>query len=268
MRFLIFGDVMGRAGREALRAVLPKLRTEFSPDSVIINAENAAHGVGISPTSLDELMKLQPDVLTLGDHSWDNAQGVPLLDDNRFPLVRPANYPPNVSGKGYRVFTSGAWRIAVINLQGQVFMKNQPLNPFYYLDELLEKSDIKAAHIKLVDFHAEATSEKRGFGFYADGRISAVWGTHTHVPTADAQILPKGTGYISDLGMNGALHSIIGVEPAGPLKGFLQQMPFKRTPAENPPFEVNGLFLDIDPTTGKTVNIEHIRRILEGGESA
>lgn len=268
MKFLIFGDVSGRAGRQGLRQAVQKIRQEFQIDSVIINGENAAHGIGISPAVLPDLLAVKPDAITLGDHAWDNAQGVPLLDDHTLPLVRPANYPPGVPGRGYYLFNNGAWRVAVINLQGQVFMKNQPDNPFHALDRLLDQADIKEANIILVDFHAEATSEKRAFGWYADGRVSAVWGTHTHVPTADAQILPGGTGYITDVGMNGAYDSIIGVEKTGPLKGFLQQTPFKFQPAEEGPFEINALFLEIDPQTRKTLHIEHIRRIFKGGESA
>jgi len=270
MKFLIFGDVVGRVGRRAVTTVLPTLRREFQPDSVIVNAENSAHGNGISPAILPDLLAWQADALTLGDHAWDNRAGLELLEDKKLPFVRPANYPSGVPGRGYTIFTKGAWQIAVINLQGQVFMKNQPANPFLAIDELLKQADIKQAHIKLIDFHTEASSEKRAFGLYVDGRVSAVWGTHTHVPTADAEILPNGTGYISDVGMNGAAHSVIGFDPAGPLKGFTQQIPFKRETPEDGPADVNAVLIEVDPTSGLATHIEHIRRRtnLKGGETS
>lgn len=262
MKFLIFGDVVGQLGREAITKTLPQLRQEYEPDSVIINVENAAHGSGISPAVMNEMKQWQADVYTTGDHAWDNLAGHTLLEDPKLPLIRPANYPAGVLGRGYHIFQSGAWSIAVINLQGQVFMKNDPLNPFLYLDELLKDSAVANAHIKLIDFHAEATSEKRAFGWYADGRISAVWGTHTHVPTADSHILPQGTGYISDVGMNGGHHSILGFDNKAPLKRFLQQIPAKLSPADSGPLEVNALQLEVDPTTGKTTHIAFIRKIV------
>lgn len=262
MRFLIFGDVVGAVGRAALTHVLPQLREERQPDSVIINIENSAHGNGISPSTMPEILGWKADVYTTGDHAWDNHAGRGLLEDKKLAIIRPANYVDSVPGRGYHVYTNGAYRIAVINLQGQVFMKNHPANPFLMLDELLKQSDIAGAHIKLVDFHAEASSEKRGFGWHADGRVSAVWGTHTHIPTADAQILTNGTGYCSDVGMNGSLDSIIGFDKEAPLKVFKQQVSMKLSPADAGPYEVNALQIDIDPSTGKTTAIEHVRRIV------
>lgn len=266
MRFLVFGDVVGRPGRVGIGRALAELRAELEPDSVIINIENIAHGSGISPETVREATSWGADVYTTGDHAWDNSKGIPLLDDRSVPIIRPANYPPGVPGRGFHIFTVGAYSVAVINLQGQVFFRRHPLNPFFVLDELLARHDIQSASIVLVDFHAEATSEKRAFGLYADGRISAVWGTHTHVPTADAQVLPKGTGYLSDVGMNGALHSVIGVDPVGPLKTFLQQVPAGFDPPEaSGPYEVNALLLDIDPKTGHTTAIAHVRKIVNDG---
>lgn len=262
MKFLIFGDVVGRPGREAVTQALPELRKEYEPDHVIVNIENMAHGVGISPQTLEEAEEWKADAYTTGDHAWDNEQGIPLLDDPSLHIVRPANYPASVSGRGYVVFTSGDVRIAVINLQGQVFFRNSPSNPFHALDQILEQPEVKEASIKLLDFHAEATSEKRGMGWHADGRISAMWGTHTHVPTADAQILPHGTGYITDVGMNGSHHSVIGVDIAGPLKSFLTQTKVRKSFDSRGPREIGALFLDIDPISGRTTNIAHVRKIL------
>lgn len=262
MKFLIFGDVVGEPGRRAIDAVLPAWRAEHAPDSVIINIENIAHGAGISPTTVAHAMTWQANVYTTGDHAWDNKAGLPLLDDPKLPLVRPANYPAGVPGRGYHLFTQGAVTVAVINLQGQVFFKNHPASPFHTLDALLKQSDIAGATIKLVDFQAEATSEKRALGWHVDGRVSALWGTHTHVPTADAQILPNGTGYISDIGMNGNHHSVIGVDRATPVKMFLNQTPAKFSFDDVGPLEVGALLLDIDPATGQTTRIAHLRKIL------
>jgi metallophosphoesterase (TIGR00282 family) len=263
MKFLIFGDVVGEMGRQAVTVALPQLRAEYEPDAVIVNIENSAHGMGISPSVLQEMSAWKADVYTTGDHAWDNAAGLPLLDNPDLPLVRPANYPPGVPGRGYYILQRGAWQIAIINLQGQVFMKNDPLSPFWYIDDLLKQPAIAGANIRLVDFHAEVGSEKRGFGWHVDGRVSAMWGTHTHIPTADSQILPQGTGYCSDVGMNGGHHSIIGFERAEPLKRFRLQIPTKLLPAASGPLEVNALFLDIDPLSSKTTAIHHLHRILE-----
>lgn len=264
MKFLIFGDVVGTLGRKGISIALPELRKEFTPDAVIINVENISHGKGMSPDTMHEALTTW-DVLafTTGDHAWDNTQGVDMLTNPRIPITRPANYPAGVPGRGYVIVQNGAYQIAVINLQGGVFFKNQPDNPFLKLDEILEIPEVKRCAIKLLDFHAEATSEKRGMGWHSDGRISAMWGTHTHVPTADAQILPKGTAYISDVGMNGAFHSSLGMEKQAPLKQFLTQMRVKMEPPETGASEVNAVLIDIDPSTGKANSIAQIRRILQ-----
>jgi len=262
MRFLIFGDVFGRLGRDAINQILPQLREEHQPDSVIINIENIAHGKGISPDTVTEALKWQADVYTTGDHAWDNTVGLDSLNDKKIPIIRPANYPDGVPGRGYHIFTNGAWQVAVINLQGQVFFRNHPLNPFHYLDQLLEQPDIKKANIVLVDFHAEVTSESRGLGWHADGRVSAIWGTHTHVPTADAQIMPQGTGYITDVGMVGGYNSIIGTAKEAPLRMFLKQTRQSMEQPDDGPLEVNALLLDVDPKSGQTTDIALIRQIL------
>lgn len=263
MRFLIFGDVVGAPGRAALHAALAGLRTELQPDSIIINVENIAHGAGISPDTMREAQRWRADAYTTGDHAWDNKAGLPLLVDPALAILRPANYPAGVPGRGYHVYTCGAWRIGVINLQGQVFFKNDPLNPFHTLDDLLQEEALRQADAVLIDFHAEATSEARAFGWHADGRVAAVWGTHTHVPTGDAQILPGGTGYVTDVGMCGAHHSIIGGSLALKQR-FLTQLKMKFAVAEGGPLEVNALVLDVDPRSGRTTALTPVRRILPG----
>lgn len=262
MKFLIFGDVVGRPGRAAITRALPVLKAEYQPDSVVINIENIAHGAGISPKTVDEALTWQADVYTTGDHAWDNKQGVELLKNNDLPIIRPANYPAGVPGRGYHVFTKDGHKVAVINLQGQVFFRTHPASPFHVLDELLKQPAIAEADIVLVDFQAEATSEKRGLGWHVDGRLTAMWGTHTHVPTADAQIMPAGTGYITDIGMNGNYLSNIGVDRSGALQRFLTQLPRDFTFDETGPLEVGALFLEADPATKKTTRIELIRRLL------
>lgn len=262
MKFLIFGDVVGRIGREGLTQALPQLRAEHKPDALIVNVENISHGKGISPQSMADTLSWPAAVFTTGDHAWDNEAGLALLEDNPVPIIRPANYPAGVPGRGWITFSAGAYQVAVINLQGQVLFRNDPANPFHVLDDLLNEPLITASQIILVDFHAEATSEKRALGWHADGRISALWGTHTHVPTADAQILPKGTGYITDVGMCGALHSIIGQEPEGPMKVFRTQIKQKFEPPTSGPVEVNGLVIEVDPRNGKTTSIQSLRNII------
>ncbi len=264
MKFLIFGDVVSKPGREAVARALPMLREEYQPDHVIINIENiAANGMGVSQEGWAQARKWQADVYTTGDHAWDNKQGTELLTDPGNRIIRPANYPAGVPGRGWHVFTSGVYQVAIINLQGQVFFKNHPLNPFHALDDILKIPEIANAQIRLIDFQAEATSEKRALGWYADGKVSAMWGTHTHVPTADAQILPAGTGYITDIGMDGSYRSVIGVEPSGPLKRFLTQIKPDFIAQKDGPLEIGALFLEVDPASGKTTGIAQIRKILE-----
>ncbi len=261
MKFLIFGDVVGEPGREAIKRALPILKEEYDPEVVIVNVENIAHGKGISIAAMEEIHQWGVDVYTTGDHAWDNAQGIPLLDNPKWPIIRPANYPAGVPGRGYQIIQKGAWEVAVINLQGQVFFKNDPLNPFIYLDEILQKEDVKRCQIKLLDFHVEASSEARAMGWYADGRLSAVWGTHTHVPAADAQILPQGCGYVTSVGMNGSYLSVIGIDRSI-IRGFLTQIKQKPTIEEKGPLEVGALFLDVDPATGRATKLEIVRKIL------
>ncbi|MGH9857099.1 MAG: TIGR00282 family metallophosphoesterase [Acidobacteriota bacterium] len=261
MKILVFGDVVGRIGREGITSVLPKLRKQHGPDLVIANVENIAHGKGISPTAMQEAFRWKADVYTSGDHAWDNVKGLEILTDPSVPIVRPVNYPSRVPGRGWLTLRQGAWSVAVINMQGQVMFKNDPSNPFYALDEVLKEPDVAACQVKLLDFHAEATSEKRALGWYADGRLTALWGTHTHVPTADAQILPQGTGYITDVGMNGAYKSIIGQDITGPLTMFVTQLKHKFSPPTEGAVEINALLLTIDPSQGKTTDITLIREI-------
>ena len=253
MRLLFVGDVIGKPGRQAVARLLPELVDRRRVDYTVVNIENAAGGFGITPEVLDELQDLPIDCYTSGNHIWDKKAGLPLLDE-RANLLRPANYPSGNPGRGVHVGeTAAGIPVATLNLEGQVFMS--PLDsPFDEADTLLENLDGKVKVI-LVDFHAEATSEKQAMGYHLDGRVSAVVGTHTHVPTADARLLPSGTAFITDVGMTGPYESIIGFRSDRVLRRFRL-----RTPS---PFEVAkddvrlaAALIEIDQRSGRAQSIE------------
>jgi len=221
MRVLFIGDVVGRSGRSAIAAILPRLASQYDWDLCIANAENAAGGRGITPAIARELMAMGIDVLTMGNHTWDNKEIFQFIDDAPY-LVRPANYPVDVPGRGFTAVEKRGQRIGIINLSGQVFMDTMQC-PFAKADEILaDLTDCK--HI-IVDFHAEATAEKVAFGRYLDGRAAAVIGTHTHIQTADEQALPQGTLYITDVGATGAVNSVLGMEIEPVIKRLTTKMP-------------------------------------------
>ncbi len=230
---MMLGDIVGKCGREAVQTMLPTLHDLYSPDFVIVNGENAAAGLGITPDISRRLLDAGVDVITLGNHTWSKRDVVEYLD--REPrLLRPANYPAGTPGKGCGVFCSrtGTARVGVANLMGRAFMA--PLDdPFRMADTLLE-SFRGQTKISLFDFHAEATSEKTAFGNYLDGRASVVVGTHTHVQTADERILPRGTAYITDVGMVGPQDSVLGMNAYESVQRFITQMPHRLEVAEVP----------------------------------
>ena len=225
MRILFVGDIVGQAGRRLLKPALRALRDRYAPHLVVANGENAAGGTGITPATADEIFRAGVDVITTGNHVWNRREILPYLEASE-RLLRPANYPNPAPGSGVcRVETAAGASVAVINLIGRVFM-GQFEDPFRTADRLLDELD-GAVDLVFVDFHAEATSEKVAMGWYLDGRVAAVVGTHTHVATADERILPGGTAYITDLGMTGAFDSVIGVEKSEVLERFLSQRPVK-----------------------------------------
>ena len=255
MNLLFVGDVVGKPGRLALRRHLPTLVDKHRADYVVVNVENAAGGFGVTPEVLGELEKLPVDCCTSGNHIWDKKEGLVLLDENP-RLLRPANYPEGNPGRGMFIGeTAAGTPVATINLEGQVFMR--PLrSPFRVADRLLAELDDEIKVI-LVDFHAEATSEKQALGLYLDGRVSGVVGTHTHVPTADERLLPSGTAYITDVGMTGPYESIIGMKSEKVLKRFLLQ---SRSSLEVAKRDVRlaGVVIEVDESTGKALSIERI----------
>ena len=254
MRIMLVGDVVGRAGRRAFRTITPRLRSERGIDVVIVNGENSAGGKGFTRKALDELYTGGADVVTSGNHVWDKKDVFEFIDDEPF-LVRPANYPEGTPGKGYCIFPFKAANIAVLNLSGRSFMP--PLDcPFQKADDILAEIAARA-DIVVVDFHAETTSEKLAMAYYLDGRADVVVGTHTHVQTADEQILPGGTAYITDLGMVGPRGSILGVRTDLVIQKFRTGMPVRFEMAEGSA-EYAALIVDIDPTGRKKTTAERI----------
>jgi len=258
LKILYIGDTVASAGRAIVKQYLKNLQEEFKIDLTILNCENAAAGFGVTPKIADELFDWGVDVLTSGNHIWDKKEILPYL--TRHPrILRPANYPPDNPGRGLTIFKTrnGDEEVAVLNLQGRVFMVP--------IDDPFRTGDIELAkipkHIKVifVDMHAEATSEKVAMGWYLDGRVSAVIGSHTHVPTADETILPKGTAYLTDAGMTGPFDSILGVARNEVIERFLTQIPVRFESASQDA-RLNGVFIDVDSSTGKATKIERIQR--------
>ncbi len=250
--FLFLGDIIGRPGRRALNRYLPTLLNRYSPSLVIANGENSAGGIGITEKVGKELLA-QVDVLTSGNHIWDKREAIPYLKKEP-RLVRPANYPPDSPGKGTYIFKEdGGIKMAILNLQGRVFM--EPLDcPFRKADEEI-KALKEITPVIIVDFHAEATSEKQALGWYLDGKVSAVVGTHTHVATADERILPKGTAVISDVGMVGAYNSVIGLRKDQSIMRFLTGRPQRFEPSKEG-ILFSALFVEINSKTGKALSIK------------
>jgi 2',3'-cyclic-nucleotide 2'-phosphodiesterase len=261
LKLLFVGDVFGKPGRRALRDLLPRLVDRHRADFVVVNVENAAGGFGVTPEILAEFEELPIHCYTSGNHVWDKKEVYDLLD--REPrLLRPANYPEGNPGKGVYVGESAAGiPVAVLNLEGRVFMSNLDC-PFRAADRLLEGLPA-GVKVVFVDFHAEATSEKQALGFYLDGRVSAVVGTHTHVPTGDERILPNGTAFLTDVGMTGPYESVIGVRHDKVLKRFLQQTPAPFEPAKRD-VRLAAAVIDVDEGTGRARGIE--RLLLPAGE--
>lgn len=259
LNILFIADIIGRPGRALVATLLPQLKEEFGIDLVIANGENAAGGYGINKKSYDELAAAGIDLFTMGNHVWEKKEFIAEIAAYE-KLVKPANYPPAVPGQNYVVLEVKGTRVAIINLEGRVFMKALDC-PFRTADLVLEQLTGKA-EVVIVDMHAEATSEKKAMGYYLDGRVSAVIGTHTHVQTADEQILEGGTAFISDAGMVGPYDSIIGMNKEQILSRFLTAMPHKFEVETKGRRIFNALVLKVDPKTGKCLEITRINRLV------
>ncbi|HUX10180.1 MAG TPA: TIGR00282 family metallophosphoesterase [Terriglobia bacterium] len=259
VRILYIGDIFGRPGRSIVKERLPELVSEYAPDLVLANGENAAAGFGITPKLVDELLGLGIAVLTTGNHIWDKKEIFPYLAEHADgPLLRPANYPPQVPGRGLYVGrTRAGLEYAVMNLQGRVFMPSIDC-PFRSVDALLEGIP-ESVKIRFVDMHAEATSEKLAMGWHLDGRVTAMVGTHTHVPTADERVMPGGTAYITDLGMTGPYESVIGIDKDTAIRKFLSQLP-ERFEVAKGAVRLCGVLVVADVETGRAISIERVVR--------
>ncbi|MDD5711694.1 MAG: TIGR00282 family metallophosphoesterase [Smithellaceae bacterium] len=255
MKILFIGDIVGKPGRRAVRELLPTMVADNKIDLVIANCENAASGFGVTREIVEELFGYGIDVLTSGNHIWDKREVLEFIEDYE-TLLRPANYPTGTPGWGSVIMpTSSGLHVGVVNLAGRVFMHSLDC-PFRCLDEEIQKISAKS-HIIVVDFHAEATSEKQALGWFADGRVSAVLGTHTHVQTADDHVMPGGTAYITDVGMTGPFDSVIGTKKEIVLNRFLYQMPNKFDVAKGD-IRLQGVIIDVDEEGGKARDIKRL----------
>lgn len=251
-RILFLGDIVGRPGRDVVHSQLPKLVQQHQPRFVVVNGENAASGVGITPSIAQDLFKLGVDAITLGNHAFHKREIGPYLDGGD-PIVRPANLPPGTPGKGATIIEQQGTRLAVINLCGRVFLETYD-DPFRAIDQIL--GEIDTPHV-LIDFHAEATSEKIAFAYHVEGRATAVLGTHTHVTTADERVLDKGTAFITDVGMCGPRDSVIGMQKEVILRRFRTSLPTKFEVADHPGV-ISGVVIGVETDTGRATSIRRL----------
>lgn len=253
MRVFVIGDVVGKNGVSHLQSVLPAFKRTYGVDLCVANGENSSESNGITPESAEELFSYGVDVITTGNHAFRHRAIYDYYDEHEF-VLRPVNFPPDAPGRGFCIVDKGSVRVGIVNLMGTMYLESLD-NPFRVMETVLpELSDCR---IKIVDFHAEATSEKRAMGFFLDGNVSAVFGTHTHVQTADEQILPGGTGYMTDVGMTGTVQSVLGVKPDIIIQKFRSNLP-QRFLFEEGPAMLCGCIFDIDNKTGLTTSVERI----------
>ncbi len=257
LRVLMLGDSIGKTGRALFARHIQSLKTDYFVDAVIVNGENSAdEGGGITPEIVAFFKKHGADVITSGNHIWDDKSILPYLKKNT-DLIRPANFPASCPGVGMTFFTCKGFQVGVMNLMGRVFMQPVLDCPFMEAERLLKKA-AEITPIMLVDFHAEATSEKLGLTYFLEGKVTAVVGTHTHTLTNDARILPGGTAYVTDLGMSGSLHSAIGFDAESFVQGFITAMGANPQVVTTPPYSMTGVIITIDPLTGKALAIEKL----------
>lgn len=259
MKILFIGDIFGKLGRETVQALLPKIKKEHRPDLIIANAENSAHGSGITDITQTQLKEHGIDFMTMGDHAFDRFDQAAICYAETQPIVRPANLPNNLPGEGYKVINTKQGDILIINLLGRVNMPFQYNCPFKKFDEIYSQFEKAKLAAIVVDFHGETTAEKICFGRYVDGRATAVFGTHTHVPTADARLLPKKTAYITDVGMTGAYNESIGIDIESATRTLIDQVKHKRTIPEKGEVILSGAIIEIDHEKRKAKSIMQIQ---------
>lgn len=265
VRILLVGDIVGQPGLDMCARWIPKIKETCQVDGVVVNGENSSKdGRGITQTSVNSMLQAGASAISTGNHVWRFQDFYPVLDEHD-KVIRPANFPPGAPGKGWMVFEAGGLKIGLLNLMGQIFLKERTDNPFRIASELLPEIK-KEADAVLVDFHAEATSEKAALGLFLDGQVAAVFGTHTHVQTADHRVLPGGTAFMSDLGCVAALNSCLGIEKSIIIQQMQSQLPARFKVDKAPPFALSGALVDIDPKTGLAKNIEPIRIVDDGPE--
>jgi len=260
-KLIFFGDIMGKIGRKAIIQIAPKWKKKYAPDLVVANAENLAHGKGVTKKTLQEMLDAGIDFFTSGNHVWDKKDIYEIFEDPKAPIIRPANYPPGVPGDGYRIIDVGRKKVLILNLIGRIFFREQFDCPFRIVDHILETLP-KDVNIKIVDFHVEATSEAKCLGYYLQQKVSAVLGTHTHVGTCDDEILEKATAYITQVGMVGAKHSSLGINFEPVIKTLMTQLPAEHQLPEKGLAEINAIYLEID-NNGKAKKIKKLYEEIE-----
>lgn len=256
MKILLIGDIIGFEAVKKVKEILPQLKKQENIDFIIANGENSAEGMGITLKIFEDLKKAGVDVITMGNHTWGKKEIFNFIEENE--IIVPANYPKGVPGKGYVIKSIKGKKLAVINLIGRVDMPVLSENPFLIMDDILEKIEGKA-DIVIVDFHAEATAEKIAMSYYLDGRVNCIFGTHTHVQTADETILEKGTAYITDIGMTGPKKSVIGMDTSASIKRFVTTLPEKYKVSQDKEILLNGCILEIDDENCRTKKINRIK---------
>lgn len=255
MKILFIGDIVGRPGRTVIKKNLKDIKQEFDIDFVIANGENLASGLGMTEPTYKEMKEAGIDFFTSGNHIWTKKDFVPLLDEKNITVIRPLNYPPHVPGRGYEIVETNKGKIAIVNLMGRVFTNSSYDCPFRAIGEILP--EIEKVDAIIVDFHAEATSEKVVMGHYLDGKVTAALGTHTHIQTSDERILPKGTAYITDVGMVGPLNSSLGADLKAFMDGFIYQTPVKYSVSKDSKILFNAVVIE----TGENKSAKNIKRI-------
>lgn len=256
MKILVIGDIIGNSGVNKIKETIPNFKKENNIDFIIANAENSADGMGITVKIFEDLKKANVDVMTMGNHTWGKREIFSIIDEPQ--IIRPANYSKGVPGKGYMIYECNGKKIAVVNLIGRVDIAVLSENPFSKVEGIIEKIKDKA-DIIIIDFHAEATAEKIAMGYFLDGKVSCVYGTHTHVQTADEKILENGTAYITDIGMTGPVHSVIGMDVEASLKRFVTTLPERYKVSQDKNIMMNGIILNINDETCRTEKIERVK---------